>query len=466
MQLYPAIRARMGRWEYYMVRMSMRELSKNVKFASEIHEATLLSKAIQRQLNESRAKKQITSYLAKQEDRFFSSIVVAVLGGEPQWHPVVMEAKEFNIIASDRKLANSFGVLTFNDEEKYYALDGQHRLSAIRELVDNPSVNNAPEEFWSEEISVILVTPNQLEEYEDFLIRYRRLFGHLNRYAKPMSQFDSIVMDEDDALAIITRRLVSDHDFFRSAGDQFTSSRIKMQAGKNVGPGSNHWTSLETLYELNCALLNTPQRRNTGWGKTLEKIKEYQRFRPDEEEIDALAEELFNRWNAVIDALPVLRKDPSRMRVHNPQLSDEPGEDNVLFWPIGQELLVHLAQELLDGTLANNTDEQPNLTPDQARDALSPLSRIVWNAHRPPWRHLLLVQSGDDGNWRIVNEDRKPRMRVAERIVRWQLLLDEFPEEDISGPSGLRETWQTFLPLDAAGDVDDMWREIEDGIVN
>ena len=465
MQIYPAIRAEMGRWEYYMVRMSMRELSKNVKFATEIHEASLLSKAIQRQLNESRAKKQITSYLAKQSDRFFSSIVVAVLGGEPRWHPVVMDAKDFSIIASDKKLADSFGVLTFNDEEKYYALDGQHRLAAIRELVENPIANNAPGDFWNEEISVIIVTPQQLENIDDFMIRYRRLFGHLNRYAKPMSQFDNIVMDEDDAVAIITRRLVTEHNFFGSAGDQFESSRIMMKKGKNITAGSSHWTSLENLYGLNIALLSTKKRRTDGWGRDADKFSEYTRFRPDEDDIDQLADELFKRWNAIIDALPVLDEDPSRMRVHNPQESEQTGADNVLFWPIGQQMMVGLAQELLDEALAERPAEVAGLTSEEARSALEPLSEIVWDAHRPPWRHLLLLRSGEDGRWRITNEDRKPRIRVAERIVRWQLGLDQLPEEQLTGPSGLQEVWRSFLPVDAAEEVDDMWKQIEAGVL-
>ena len=463
MQIYPAIRAEMGRWEYYMVRMSMRELSKNVKFATEIHEASLLSKAIQRQLNESRAKKQITSYLAKQSDRFFSSIVVAVLGGEPQWHPVVMDSKEFSILASDKKLANSFGVLTFNDEEKYYALDGQHRLAAIRELIENPIANNAPENFWNEEISVIIVTPSQLENLGDFMIRYRRLFGHLNRYAKPMSQFDNIVMDEDDAVAIITRRLVTEHDFFSSAGDQFESSRIMMKKGKNITAGSSHWTSLENLYDLNIALLSTKKRRSDGWGIDSDKFSEYKRFRPDEDDIDQLADELSKRWDAIISALPVLGEDPSKMRVHNPQESEQAGADNVLFWPIGQQMLVGLAQELLDETLACRPDEVAALTSDEARSALEPLNEIVWDAHRPPWRHLLLLRSGEDGRWRITNEDRKPRIRVAERVVRWQLGLDQLSEEQLTGPSGLQETWRSFLPVDAAEEIDAMWKQIEAG---
>jgi hypothetical protein len=47
--------------------------------------------AIQRVLDESRAKTSIASYLINQPDRFFSSIVVAALKGNPTWYGVSME---------------------------------------------------------------------------------------------------------------------------------------------------------------------------------------------------------------------------------------------------------------------------------------------------------------------------------------------------------------------------------------
>lgn len=477
MQLYPAIRGTMGRWDYFMVRMSMRELAKNVKFADEIHARTHLSEAIQRELRRARATKEIASYLVKQEDRFFSSIVVAVLGGDPHWHPVTMEGDQFNILAADSKLADSFGVLTFNDEENYYALDGQHRLAAIRALLDGETEYTPPEGFRSEEISVILVTPRQLEDSREFMIRYRRLFGHLNRYAKPMSQFDNIVMDEDDALAIITRRLVTDHPFFNSSGNQFESSRIKMSKGKNITGGSSHWTSLEMLYELNSSLLHTRERRNNGWGSRHEPLREYKRFRPDEDEIDDLADELFRRWDAILDVLPVLKNEPSSMRVHNRE-PDSSAQDSFLFWPIGQEILVGLVQELLDDATARSVPEPQATNEFTAGAALAPLGRLVWDAHEPPWRHVLLIPSvegmvSEDGleseditAWRIANEDRKPRMRCVERILRWQLGLDSLSEEELTGPAGLRAVWYAMLGVSGAAESDYMWQQIEFGTIS
>ena len=468
-EMYPAIRAKMGRWDYYMVRMSMRELAVNVKYAEEIHGETQLSDAIQRELNKSRAAKEIASYLVKQEDRFFSSIVVAALRGDPQWHPVNMEDDpQFSILMSDKSLAGAFGVLAFNGEQDYYALDGQHRLSAIRALIDKDVDLEPPEGFRNEQVPVIIVTPRLLEPEDEFMIRYRRLFGHLNRYAKPMSQFDNIVMDEDDTFAILTRRLVVDHGFFGSPGEDKKSSRIKMKRSKNVSGSSSHWTSLEALYEINIILLSTAQRRNEGWGVHSEKLKEYKRFRPEEEEIDALEKELNLYWDALIDTLPVLWSDPATMRIHNPHTHDpeeDKGQDNVLFWPITQELVARLARGLLDHAQPGD-GSIPSL--EEAKRALAPLSHMVWDAHQPPWRHIFLTQfvrtGSQEPEWRITNEDRLEKIRLLERILRWQLRLDNVTPEEVSGPSGLREIWWSSLPLDAQGEENSMWEKIVEGV--
>ena len=85
MRLYPAIRARMGDWVYYIVRMTMREVASEVRLASDLWDDRTLSTAIQRMLDESRVKTQIVNYLTRRDDRFFASLVVAAIGGNPAW---------------------------------------------------------------------------------------------------------------------------------------------------------------------------------------------------------------------------------------------------------------------------------------------------------------------------------------------------------------------------------------------
>ena len=51
--------------------MKMKDLAKEVNFASEVHKDATLDEAIQRALNEKRVKGSIVDFLAKREDCFF-----------------------------------------------------------------------------------------------------------------------------------------------------------------------------------------------------------------------------------------------------------------------------------------------------------------------------------------------------------------------------------------------------------
>lgn len=339
MNLYPAMKASMVRWNYFVLKMTMRELAESVKFAADVYDDRTLDEAIQRVLNESRVKRDLVTYLVRQPDRFFSSVVVAALDGNPQWYPVSIEDDErFALFRGDARLNETFGVLSFDGTQNYYALDGQHRLAAVKALVDSNSdvAVDAPTGFKNEEISVIVVVPEEAEKPDEFMERYRRLFGNLNRYAKPTDQVTNIIMDEDDVFAIITRRLITEHKFFRAPGRQKESVRIKTTKGKNLRSTDSFFTSLETLYDINIRLLSTSLRKNEGWDQAGSNDNTFRRFRPADEVIDSLFQELKLYWDALLEELPVLRNNPSEMRSHSAGGSLQ---DNVLFWPIGQELL-------------------------------------------------------------------------------------------------------------------------------
>jgi DNA sulfur modification protein DndB len=100
---------------------------------------------------------------------------------------------------------------------EYYALDGQHRLAAFQ-----IELKRAPDRYKEDQVSVIVICHNSDKEG---LTRARRLFTTVNRYAKKTSPATHTAMSEDDGVALVTRRLIREHELF--------SSRIKVMIVKN-----------------------------------------------------------------------------------------------------------------------------------------------------------------------------------------------------------------------------------------
>ena len=458
MKIYPAIRAQMGSWQYYIVRMKMREIAHEVKLAHDIYSDKTLSDAVQRTLGEKRVKTEIVGYLARHPDRFFSSIVVAAMEGEPMWHPVEMdEATVPRIFTSSSSLRDSFGVLSFGDEPRYYALDGQHRVAAIKLLVNGEADVQAPQGFDDDLLSVIVVLREEHDTPEgEWMRRYRRLFSSLNRYAKPTDHDTNIIMDEDDLFAIVTRRLITEHEFFQAPGPERESFKV-LTKGKNVKTGMRHFTTLQTLYAVNEILLTTREREiRDGWSRNEKRL--IKQSRPEEDDLDGYYVELEGYWNAILESLPALKEQPDKMRTHDiPEPNTENYQDHLLFWPIGQEyLLARLVRNVLD-------DAFPNGGSGDTADMIEQLQRIAqipWELHETPWRHLLLVPKPEEESWRMRSEERKEVLNHAYHLLRWIIGLDPLGEDEIEK---LREEWRSLLVRSPDDDrTQDMWREIEE----
>lgn len=456
MNMYPAMRASMGSWDYYMVKMRMEDLVKEVEFAHEIHEDKTLDEAIQRSLNESRVKKEIVKYLAYSEDRFFNSIVVAALGGNPNFISVsIDEDPRFELLPRE-EFNETFGVLAFDGKQRYYALDGQHRLMSIKTLIEQTEAGtpDIPKGFRDEEISIIMLVKQ--EKDEDFMRSYRRVFSNLNRYAKATDLDTNITMDEDDAIAIVTRRLLLDYDFFRWQGRSVDSKKIQTR-GKNLRSGDPYFSSLQTLYSMNNIFLHTP-RRGREHKKFEAKTNEFKRFRPEEDIIDQLYNELVVYWDALLSTLPVLKKSPLRMREHNYEdvITGEGNiTDHLLFWPIGQEMLAQIVRILLNRRLPD-TD---NFTLEEAVESISPLTSVDWELHSAPWKYLLLVPDSKKKNiWKMRNEERNEAVKVGIKLLCAMTGIDELSESELSE---LKTDWLAMLtPRPKKDESDRLWASI------
>ena len=195
---FPCVRGTMGDWTYYVTVMGVDDLVRYVQFAEQVSPNNDLDSMLQRQLT-NRAK-EIADYLRTNEQRFFGSLIVAALDGQPRFRPVSFAE---SLLAGEGRI----GLLQFDGTEQYYALDGQHRLAAFQ-----IELKREPERYKDDQVSTIVICHAKDREG---LTRARRLFTTVNRYARKTSPATHTAISEDDGVALVTRRLIREHALFK-----------------------------------------------------------------------------------------------------------------------------------------------------------------------------------------------------------------------------------------------------------
>ena len=373
--ILPALRGVMGSWVYYSCLMTLRDLSALVSFAKQVHDYTGMSQMIQRDLRDDRTQA-IADYIKRENQRFFNSLVVAVYGGEPNWHALTnVRNKSIDNLLEDLRIETieSVGFLTLRGDEKLFALDGQHRLAGMKAIV-----NESYQPALDDEVSVIFVSH---ERTEAGLERTRRLFTTLNKTARPVSRRDVIALDEDDVMAICVRRLIEQTDLF-------PGHRILFVETNNI-PAQNFecLTTIGNLYDILTILF-------TKANFALRKRKEgLQSFRPDDATVDRYFDYAMEFIALLRNRFPEL--DEFFTADHAPDIvqkyrGDEEG--NALYRPIGLEVFTQIITRATQG---KSLDE-----------AITFASKLPRKLNEPPYRGLIWQPSNGASPGRIITRNK------------------------------------------------------------
>ena len=370
--LLPALRAAMGDWTYYIASMTVGELASRVSTATNLHQSDSLDKEIQRSIKP-RAK-DIAQYLRFQKQRFFGSLVVGVYGGEPEWLEVEITESARPWDENNQRLDGSIGLLHLSGAEQLFALDGQHRLlGMIQALEEDTNIS-------TEEVAVIFVGHSNDEAG---LQRTRRLFSTLNRYAKQVSRREIIALDEDDAVAIVTRRLVKNHPLFLD--------RVHLGGTKAVSKNDGTCiTSIIALSDCIDMVLGTHQ----AWQSR------YRKFRPSDHILERLEQYCTEYWNIVVEEHEVLRTYIGKATGEKPaeHLRGRHG-GHLFFRPIGL-----MAHTLTSTTLVATESVD-------FREAIQRLTVVPMELSANPWLGLFW----DGENQRMITS--KEAQRVAHLLM-------------------------------------------------
>jgi DNA sulfur modification protein DndB len=338
MDYVPALKATMGDWQYYVTVMKIGKIARECRLAEEIHTDKDLDALIQRAIQD-RVAKEMVPYLLNEPQRFYGALVVAVYGGEPEFSPVRVDEHELLDDKDKDKSSYGFGLLRFDGSQIYYALDGQHRLKSLQEAI------GMEPNLAKEEITVIIL---KHEGSKEGLQRTRRLFSTLNRRAKPTTSGMNIAIDEDDAIAIVTRQLVKESDHLKGL-------ILNTLGGKSLNPTKTndpYITTLTALYETNEILLGA-------YEEGLQIDSKFKQFRPSSDNLDKYYLFLDNIWGQMLRFCPEFdnvksgKRKPGDLRIlvdsdGLPTLTEErkaiPG-GNVFMRPIGQFIVAEVVKQ-------------------------------------------------------------------------------------------------------------------------
>jgi DNA sulfur modification protein DndB len=312
--ILPALRAKMGDWIYYVTIMSFNEIAKRLSMADEIHKSEGLKTLIQREVKD--RTKGIVEYLKSQEQRFFNSLIIGLYGGNPQYQEIILEKYSGIEEIELNYLNRTFGILRLDGNEKLFAIDGQHRTKAIKDsLKEKPTLGD-------EENTIIFVAHKNDDKG---MIRTRRLFSTLNRYAKPVSKSEIIAIDEEDNCAIITRNLVEDFELLK---DIVLFNQNRSINNKN----KSSFTNIIVLYDFITTILTN--QKVFGHGVKGEDYLMFTHRRTSEKIIHTKQQTIENLFTEIFEIIPSLNGFLKRKLVNR-----EAKTTSLLFKPIGQNIL-------------------------------------------------------------------------------------------------------------------------------
>ena len=352
----PALRAKIGDWDYYVTTLTFQQVSQFVsKIDEHLHKSESLQDLIQRSITKNFIS--IKDYIINQPSVFFNSLVLAVYDDYPNWQEI-----EFKY---DDTETYQMGLLDFPGNHKIFPVDGQHRVEGIKAaLKEKP-------ELKDQKIAAIFIGHKNDDAGKQ---RTRRLFTTLNRYAKPVLLDDIIALDEDDTVAITTRYLLEEYDLF-------TGKRV-IYAKQKAIPTTNKEaiTSIITLYQANLELFKVFYEEKFNKKPTQKVLGEYLKFRPANEDIEAFREFCISYWDAFKTKLLFISEYVNTEENSADAYRNNETGGNLLFRPIG--LLPFVKSSLLIYQREEKTFDQ----------IFERFNEVNFNINSKPWLNVVWNQ--------------------------------------------------------------------------
>ena len=363
---YPALTAKFGRIEYYLTAMPVGELIDKIQFAADLPKwkNCSIEERFQRKLDMRRIKREIAPYFANDKCRFSGSLVLAVENNEKMTlEPIHKIVPNNSIPKLYGDTLNDIGLLIMSGDEILIPLDGQHRAKAFMLAIHGYKDSNKNilaiqpnSDLANDKVAVILVRFNPSES--------RYIFNKINRYAKPTTKADKLITDDDNAVAVMARKMIS---------NGIIPTRLVNIDTNSLNQKSHEFTTLSTFYNCNKHLIS---------GSRIVSLSNPEKML--EPEMKMRLDELSIEWKRLISGIDLWKKaleepsekgDDTRIKIRKKYLLGK---------PIGQLSIVG-AYALTCKRDRQNVDEDK---------LVKRLNQIDWDVNTKMWSGVLIRPNG------------------------------------------------------------------------
>jgi len=398
-------RGKLGSTEYFLGKMPAGQLIDTVGLAAEMPEweGMTADEKMQREPDINRVCNEIVPYFTNDNDRFFGCVVVDIYQGYDDviYEPITNIVKD--LPAAYQVPLQDVGFLTFPGKERLIALDGQHRILAMKIAIKGntaipvgllkgkkPTAQMMALEphpdLASEEISVIFVKHTDTT-------KIRKIFNKINKYARQTGRGDNIITSDDDVFAIISRRL------FAEGGVLQKINNIDLVNWKSntLSQRSKQLTTVSALYTIAEILL-----KDEGFSA---------KMLPDEDAIEAGIQENEKFWEALLEGIDVYKKYLALTRMDKPVSSLR--NENLLMKPVTQMALAHVAYMAKQKKIS-------------WRDTVEKINKVDWSFDNSLWFNLLTIGSAQK---KMITG--KESVRAAGMVISYLVMGNKMTDAEV-----------------------------------
>lgn len=373
MQTLWAQKAILGSTEYYIAKMTVEDVVNTVGLAIELPEWKDMTpdEKMQREPDINRVVNEICPYFIEDKDRFFGSLIVDIYTGSDNvvFEPITKFVEPNKLAAAHNIAFENAGFLTFPGKERLIAIDGQHRLLAMKLCLKGSSAISVAmlgnkkmtsqmmelkphPELAEEEISVIFV------KHENNL-KIRKIFNKVNKYARQTGRGQNIITADDDVFASIARKLFAEGEILHKIG----KNELVNWSSNTLSQRSKQLTTVSALYTIAETI-----SKDRGWTA--------KNMPTDKKAIDEVFNENTEFWKSLLEGMSVYREYLELTKLDKP--ISQLRENNLLMKPVTHMALAHVAYFAKQKGLIWT-------------DIVKKLDKIDWSMDNPIWFNILVI---------------------------------------------------------------------------